>query len=165
MNIRLQKLLLVLVITLFGTGYVKARLIHFDLAGLVEYSEIIAQGTLELTDCKENCIYWFHDTKIFKGALSKNEKIMICSFPYPDRQFDEWVDMSDFKREILIFVSKADEEKCYRPKNNGVFRINTLKDGTIYTEGVRGEPRRQKLKDFQDRIEKEVRKNTAGGAK
>jgi hypothetical protein len=157
-----SKLLFLPLFFLFFCGdYAEAKKRFLNLADLVGYSDLVAQGSLVLDECKEHCIFQFRATKIFKGRLSKNEPIMVCSFPYPDPQFDEWVDMTQFRKEIIIFSKK--EGECYRPfgLQETVIRTVTYSDGTISTSGIRDEPRRQKLKDFQEKIEKEVKKTQA----
>jgi len=150
-----------LAFSLFVSGQTEASFPIFNLTSIVEASDLVAQGTLVFNDCTDHCVFQFVPAKIFKGEVSDDKKIMVCSFPRPgvDPGAEEWIDMRNYKGEIIIFSLK--EGGCYRPLGRyvNIVRTATRTDGTIDASGIRGEPLRQTLKEFQDKIEKEVRKN------
>jgi hypothetical protein len=164
MNNWLKTLFLILFSSALVASETEARIKFYDLEGLVEHSDLIAQGSLIFDDCTERCIFQLLPARFFKWKEKDHNKIMICSFPLPNPKIDQWTDMKRFKQEIIIFTKK--EGECYRPLGlqDAVIRTTAYYDGTIDTSRIRDEPRRQKLKDFQDKIEKEVRKNLADGA-
>ena len=156
MSNRQKSLFSALLFTLFMVGQVGASRPTFSLTDLVEDSDLIAQGTLVFNDCTEHCVFQFVSNKVFKNKASDDKKIMVCSFPRPDS--NRLIDMKYFKGEIIIFTKK--EGECYRPLGGhaNVVKTITRSDGTIDASGIREEPLRQTLKEFQDKIEKEVRK-------